>query len=134
MWAALSLSILIGTWQYDGFFYEGQRYPNPNPSLVLTFDFLGNGESHLQWHREGEPGFCERRALYRVENDLLFQKVFWINPKNAADCAKDPDMQPDDETETRFEIQNGELHFFFDLNGKEFIYILKRTLPPPLPI
>lgn len=122
---------IIGSWQYDGFFYEGTRYPNPNPDLILTFSFLGNGISHLYWHRLGEEGFCERRADYRVEDNLLFQSVTWINPKNHRDCAKDPDMQPGDETETRFRLSESELHFFFDLNGKEFIYILKRTLPPP---
>ncbi len=123
---------LVGTWQYDGFFYEGIRYPNPNPSLILTFSFLGNGISHLYWHRVGEEGFCERRADYWLEGHLLHQKVTWINPKNHRDCAKDPDMQPNHETETRFVIQGAELNFFFDLNGKEFLYILKRTLPPPV--
>ena len=55
----------------------------------------------------------------------LKQKVTWLNPANHVECSKDPDMRLGLETESRFLIQNEELHFFFDLNGKEFIYILR---------
>jgi hypothetical protein len=115
----------LGTWQYDGFFFQGQRYPNPNPALFLTFTFLG-GSSRLFWQRKGEPGFCERLAEYRIEKDTIYQKVIWVNPKNNADCTNDPDMRMGSETHVRFAIDDAYMHFYFDINGQEFIYLLKK--------
>ncbi len=117
---------LHNTWQYDGFFFDGHRYPNPNPTLTLRFTFQPDGISHLIWFRGDEPGLCERKAEYQIRGDALYQKVIWLNPANRTDCSRDPDMQPNKETESRFSIENDELHLFFDLNGKEFIYILRR--------
>ena len=117
---------LLYTFQYDGFFYDGHRYPNPNPNLILRFTFRTDGISHLKWFRTDEPGWCERKADYQGRKDTLYQKVIWLNPANRADCSRDPDMQLNKETESRFSVENDELHLFFDLNGKEFIYILRR--------
>ncbi len=125
MTALIVAALVAGSWQYDGFWFEGHRYPNPNPSLVLTFTFDEGGTSHLYWHRIGEPGFCERKAEYEIRGDLLYQKVTWLNPKNAMDCGRDPDMQLGKETLVKFTFNENELHFYFELNGKEFIYILK---------
>jgi hypothetical protein len=117
---------ITGIWQYDGFFFDGHRYPNPNPNLVLKFTFFPDLTSHLIWTRTGEPGFCERKAIYNVHDDFLYQKITWINPANNADCSKDTDMQMGRETDSRFAVEPDELHLFFELNGKEFIYILRR--------
>lgn len=118
-------SSVVGEWSYDGFFYDGHRYPNPNPDLSLTFTFRENGISRLYWERTDESGFCEREALYELRGEFLYQKVIWLNPKNLPSCSKDPDMHMGQETESRFEVNTEELRLFFDLNGKEFIYILK---------
>lgn len=115
-----------GVWQYDGFFYDGHRYPNPNLDLELTFTFDNSGQDRLYWKRKNEDGFCERLATYNVVGNRLFQKVTWVNPKNSADCAKDLDMRLGQETETEICITGLELNFHFDLNGKPFLYILKR--------
>lgn len=121
---------LLGTWQYDGFFYDNHRYPNPNPNLILRFTFEPNGVSRLKWYRKDENGFCERLADYKIhDGDFLNQKVTWINPGNAPDCGKDPDMQMGKESDNRFSIQDGELSLHFELNGKEFLYILRRCDP-----
>ncbi len=117
---------IVGSWIYDGFSFEGHRYPNPNPDLVLKFQFTPDQKARLNWHRLNESGFCEREAEYRVQDQILHQVVTWVNPENNSDCGRDPDMQLGRETQTRFAIEGCELHFYFDLNGREFIYILKR--------
>jgi len=129
--AALSDEIL-GNWQYDGFFYESHRYPNPNPDLVLIFTFEPNGTSRLVWHRKNEPGFCERLADYEVRGNHLYQKVVWLNPANDPNCSKDSDMRLNSETNTEISIIEQELWFHLDLNGKPFKYILKAK--PHIPV
>ena len=127
---APSGDLLLGSWLYDGFFYDGHRYPNPNPDLILRFTFRENGAAHLIWSRSGDPGFCERTSDYRTHDEnWLYQKVTWVNPANAPDCAKDPDMQPGKETDNPFSFEDNELRFHFELNGKPFLYILRRCDP-----
>ena len=116
---------ILGTWQYDGFFYENHRYPNPNPDLELFFTFYQDGKSRLFWQRKNETGFCERIAEFKISNNMLVQKVIWVNPKNNSECAMDVDMRLGQESETEICIQESELSFHFDLDGKPFLYILK---------
>ncbi len=122
---ALSPADILGTWQYDGFLYAGHRYPNPNPDLELFFTFDTDGKSRLFWQRKNENVFCERVAEYRVFENRLTQKVIWVNPANAPECARDVDMQPGRESEIEVRIQGVDLVFLFDLDGKPFLYILK---------
>ena len=117
---------LNGVWQYDGFFYEGHRYPNPNPNLELYFTF--NSVSHvdvLYYSRKNEVGFCERRAEFSVKGNSLHQQITWINPANNAECQQDVDMQIRRASETPFSFNVGELWFHLEVNGKPFTYILK---------
>lgn len=118
---------LIGQWRYDGFVYEGKRHPIPNPDLNLTFTFFPENRVRLFWNRNNEPGYCEREARYDLTDDKLYQKITWVNPNNAAECQKDPDMQMGTESVTPIrKVSPTELHLIFDLNGKEFDYILRR--------
>jgi hypothetical protein len=117
---------IVGLWQYTAYIYEGHRQPAPNPDLVLTFEFSIDGISKLKWARNNEPGFCERHAFYLIQNENLYQKNFWINPNNHASCSSDPDMQKDKESFTRFDLIGDEIQLHFDLNGKQFLYILSR--------
>jgi len=123
---SMVLAGILGRWQYDGFDYDGHRYPNPNPDLELIFNFTEDGNSRLHWKRAGESGFCERLATYRLEDDRLLQTVTWVHPDNAPECAQDSDMQLGKETSTVVSISQEEMSFHFDLDGKLFLYILKR--------
>ncbi len=119
-----------GLWQYDGFLFEGNRYPLPNPDLLLTFDFRADGISQLYWKRADEQGFCERLANYQLNDDLLTQETIWINPKNASACSQDPDMRPNLKTVVKISLaqvndQTEELSMHLTVNGKPFLYILK---------
>ncbi|MGE4131133.1 MAG: hypothetical protein AB7F86_05810 [Bdellovibrionales bacterium] len=119
------LAMLLGVWQYDGFFFDGHRYPNPNPEFELTFTFTET-ESRLKWHREDPTQFCERTASYTLENSVLTQTVTWLNPDNESSCSQDPDMQMGRTTSSPIRFAGEELQLVLSLDGKEFLYILKR--------
>jgi len=121
----LAVLTIVGTWQYAGFRYNGDLYPNPNPNLVLLFTFNADGTSHLIWSRKNEAGFCERRGEYRLDADVLWQKTTWLNPANDRSCASDPDMQPGRETRTPILLSAEELAFILYLDGREFHYLLR---------
>ena len=118
---------LIGTWKYDGFEYDGQTYPRPNPSLDLKFTFNEKGEAKLKWDYENEPGFCERLATYDItEAGLLHQKITWVNPDNFFYCSQDVDMELGRESLTPYSIHDQQLRLSFEINGKPFLYILNK--------
>lgn len=117
---------VLGAWRFDGFYYEGHYYPRPNPALLVDFEFHADGESKLSWRRENEDGFCERRANYSADGTLLTQHTTWVNPQNAPECGRDPDMQLDRESSTPYTADPKELRLFLTMNGQEFIYLLKR--------
>lgn len=121
---------LIGVWQYDGYIYQGQRYPSPNPDLYLTFTFRDDSRVRLFWNRRNESGFCEREAHYSLKQDQLFQRIDWVNPENLPECQNDPDMQLGRETTTKIRIASGELHFYLHIDDDDFIYVLKQGSKP----
>jgi hypothetical protein len=124
---AASAEDILGEWTYDGFLYEGTRYPKPNPDLTLTFTFYEDGTDRLYWHRAGETAFCERLAEYSADDSHLVQKVIWVNPANGHECSSDTDMRMGLETDTEFSFSGDELWLHLELNGKPFFYILKSS-------
>ena len=124
-------SELHGVWQYDGFFYEGHRYPNPNPNLILRMTFTKDGIEELFWTHTDQVGTCDRKATYALKDDTLIAQVFWVDSNNGSECSKDPDMQPNRWTENRILIQGQgeaeELHLILQLHNENFDYILKRV-------
>ncbi len=122
---AVDTPSIVGTWKYDGFFFENVRYPNPNPDLTLTFEFRPDGTDRLFWSRKNETGTCERLGTYEVVQNHLKQKVTWVNPKNDSSCG----LTMGEETDTEILFTKGELWFHFNLDGKPFEYIL---IPMPV--
>lgn len=124
-----ALANIIGTWQYAGFIYDGQEYPLPNPNLDLRFSFNENAVSHLKWLYKDQEGFCERVANYEIRsNEYIFQKIIWVNPQNHVSCSKDTDMQLGRESLTHFRTDEDRLMLDLELNGKPFVYILKKII------
>lgn len=121
-------SALIGEWKLNEMIYRGERIPLPNPELNLRFTFLSNGTERLYWDR-GTDEFCERWARYTVAGKTLQQEVFAVNPGNAAECKKDPDMQMGRVTHTPIELQGSELHLVFQMGDEELVYVF-RVLDP----
>ena len=128
--AALMSLCIIGTWQYAGFLYEGHDYPIPNENLVLQFRFQEDGVVNLKYYRKNEPGICERTAEYSVKDDVLYQKITWVNPENKPECGQDSDMQNGRESYTTFQCNGAKMAFKLDLNGKEFDYKMDRVISP----
>jgi hypothetical protein len=116
---------LIGEWKLQRMVHQGQPIPLPNPDLNLRFTFSTGGIERLYWDRGGSE-FCERFAHYQLENSFLQQEVYAINPANAAECAKDPDMQMGKKTKTKMKLSGKELYLYFQLGEEELIYVLGR--------
>ncbi len=117
---------LQGNWRYDGFFYQGHRYPNPNPDLKLTFTFNADNTARLYWKRDNENGFCERKGTWSLQGDVLIQTTTWLNPANDSSCGQDSDMQMGRMTQNQVTLTKDQLSLHMDLNGQEFLYILIR--------
>lgn len=120
---------LLGTWQFQLIRYRGKEMPRPNPHLILTLQFGADGVDVLRWSREGEPGFCERKARYVFADEKLTQEVFWINPDNAPECAKDPDMQLNVKSETPARLAAGRFETDFKLDDEPLIYLWSKIDP-----
>lgn len=125
---AISLQVhadkaITGLWQFDSYRYQNVVSPRPNPDLELYFEFTEDGFNTLSWSRKGDIGFCERRAIYTTSQDILKQKVVWVHPDNRSDCGQDPDMQIGRESETHFEIRNGNLETEVQMGDDKLTYI-----------
>lgn len=108
-----SSSLLFGKWKFIGYIYQGKFQDPPNPNLVLTFEFFENGTDLLHWHRINENGFCERRGAYTYDGKNLGDEVIWVNPRNAIECNRDPDMNLGKKEVTP--LRNEEDKLFMDL-------------------
>lgn len=118
---------LLGEWKYEELIYQGQRIQRPDPNLNLTWTFYRNGTERLYWDRSGKD-FCERFARYNYALGILNENTFAINPDNASECQKDPDMQADRQTQTQLDITNTELQLHVPLGDEEIIYVLKKVI------
>jgi len=118
--------ILLGEWKYEELIYRGNRIPRPDPNLNLTWTFYLNGTERLYWDR-GDMSFCERFARFKYGFEILSEKVFAVNPDNASDCQKDPDMQMGRQTHTNLEVRDSEMLLHVPLGDEEIIYVLKKV-------
>ena len=114
---------LIGLWMYSGLIFQGAPMPKPSPELVIYFQFENQYENTLYYFRQGERGFCERKASYSVEGNQLKQTITTVNPQNADVCSQDPDMQKDRSSSTEFEIKDGQLYLHLQLGEDKLIYV-----------
>ncbi|MFN7729742.1 MAG: hypothetical protein ACK5P7_11350 [Bdellovibrio sp.] len=127
MLSADTPAAIFGTWEFTSIRYQGQVRPRPNPDLVLRFEFFGDGTNRLHWTRIGERGFCERKARFTVQNGLLIQEVFWVNPNNGADCGRDPDMQMGSKSQTPLHLTQDTLETELNLGDETLTYIWTRV-------
>lgn len=112
-------------WKLSSMIYRGENIGLPNPELNLSFTFYQNGEGKLRWDRGNPMEFCERWASWEVQDGLLIEEVIKVHPDNAAECAKDPDMQLGRKTKTPIQFGPNEIQLFFPLGEEELIYVLK---------
>ena len=126
---AASNHLLWGKWKFIGYIYEGIFQQPPNPNLVLTFEFFEDGTDILKWYRLNEPGFCERRGRYTFDGQQLTDQILWVNPKNAFECMRDPDMTPGRTQVTALRREANELHMDLPLAEQTLTYVWGKEDP-----
>lgn len=123
------LNALIGVWLFTGLIFQGQDMPLPNPDLQIHYQFEEGGTNVLSYHRIGEQGFCERRAIYEFDGNTLIQQVTWLNPNNAPWCAQDPDMQIGYKSWSKAWLRDGKFHLAVMMGEDNLIYVWDRSEP-----
>lgn len=118
-------SELQGAWTFREIIYQGERRPAPNPELHMTFEFRSDGTDRLYWTRDRGHTFCERTGKYEFSAGILQDEVTWVNPANARDCGRDPDMQEGNLTRTPVRREGNELQFSLNLGDEPLIYVWK---------
>lgn len=114
-------TLLSGTWQYYAYRYRGAVLPSADPSLVMRFQFKSSGTDDLSWKNDSGI-FCERRATYSAINGEINEDVTWINPKNSAECASDPNMQIG-QSRFSYRVVHGQLEIDADLGDEIITYL-----------
>ncbi len=129
-WRALAAqeTHLEGEWKLEAMIYRGEEVPPLNPQLNLRWTFFANGTERLYWDRQGENGFCERFANYKILEGQIHETVFAVNPLNSFECGQDLDMQVGRQTVNTIEVQPQRILLHLQLGDEELIYILKEVL------
>ncbi len=117
---------LFGLWLFTSLIYRGETLPPPNPNLVIHYLFEDNGMNTLRYHREGDQGFCERRAAYEISGTEIVQQVLWVNPENALWCDQDMDMRLGHESRTQIWVSDEKLHLVVQMGDEDLIYVWER--------
>lgn len=119
---------LLGVWMFVGLLYQGQELPPPNPALHIVYSFNSESENILRYWREGEQGFCERRAQYSFGNEQLYQKVVEVHPDNAPWCSQDSDMRLGFESWTTLRHKDGRLYLKVLMGEEDLSFIWERKI------
>ncbi|MBV2167842.1 MAG: hypothetical protein KUL82_03960 [Bdellovibrio sp.] len=119
-------SAILGLWLFTSLIYQGESMPLPNPALKIQYQFEDTGLNTLRYHREGEQGFCERRAVYEFASGKLVQQVVWVNPQNAIWCDQDVDMRLGYQSWTEAWLKDGKLHLVIQMGEEDLIYVWEK--------
>lgn len=120
------MNSLIGIWLYSSLIYQGQPLARPNPELKMYYSFENESVNEIFYFRNGEKGFCKRRASYRVVDSQIEQTVTATDPGNADFCSQDTDMQPGNFSKTRFEISGNRLYLHLPLGDESLTYVWEK--------
>ncbi|MEY4616152.1 MAG: hypothetical protein RJB66_1112 [Pseudomonadota bacterium] len=119
-------ALLVGRWKYIGYVYDEVFHAPPNPNLILSFEFLSDGTDVLRWFRLNEHGFCERKGLYTFDGSSLTDEVTWVNPENAFECYRDPDMVVGKKKVTPMRRVLDRLYMELPLSDETLIYVWEK--------
>lgn len=121
---------IVASWLLDHLIYEEQDMQLPNPDLRLTFNFFENGTLRIHWNRGNVTEFCESFSNWKIENatekHMLTQNTFALNPKNSADCSRDPDMKLGPKPATEIRLENDQLFIVLMLADQNLIYVFNK--------
>lgn len=121
----ISTSIL-GLWIFSSLIYQGHPLPLPNPALKISYQFDDIGVNTLHYYREGEKGFCERRAIYEFAGGKLMQQVIWVHPQNTAGCEQDMDMKLGYRSWTPAWLEGVKLHLEVQMGEEHLVYVWEK--------
>ena len=114
---------LVGIWLFSSIVYQGHEIPPPNPALKISYEFSDTGVNTLRYYREGEEGFCERRAVYDFSSEVLTQEVVWVHPGNAPWCDQDVDMRLGTRTRSHAWLSQGRFFLEMSMGEEKIIYV-----------
>ena len=116
----------IGDWKWVLMHYQNHFLPPPNPNLILTYHFYPDGTDRLFWTYKNDLGvFCERKGNFTIDDGNIVDTIYWVNPDNAIECSRDPDMQLGKTTITPAKIIEGQLHLFLQFGNNHSLYLEK---------
>lgn len=124
--ASRNSSLSGQVWEYADYIYRQERRPRPNLALHVRFEFNTDSLMNLSWFRDNEDTYCHRTAEYTWIQNIIHQKIIWVDPRNSIECGLDPDMQLGRESDNVLEMVGNELFLHLELGGEDFIYVLKR--------
>ncbi len=117
---------------------DGQETAAPNPKLHLFFEFRADNVVRVFYNRTDERGFCERLGRYTFEDSILYQEIYWVNPKNNDSCSQDTDMQLGVSYTTFLRFRNKDLLMKISMPEGELYFVFEKQLssratssPPP---
>lgn len=118
---------ILGKWKFVAYIYQGVLNPPLNPKLDLFYQFTNDGQDELFYSRTDESGFCNRKGefslSYENNQQILTDRVVWVNEKNNDACSRDTDMQLDNLAIVPIQFIKGQLLIEVGLAGESFIYV-----------
>lgn len=118
---------IVGNWEYFMKVYQNVEMPkSPNDPNYLKFDFTLEGQSRLYWGNTELKTHCNRLGEYKLEGELLVDKVTWVDPENTFGCGNDPDMQLGKVTRTAVFQKNGFFYLVLNLGNEPLYYVWKK--------
>lgn len=121
-------SQLNGIWILNNVIQSGVERPPMNPDIKLTYTFNKDNTSRLYWFNKNNPDeFCERKGIYSYNNRYIHDETTWVNPENALDCQRDPDMQMGKYTQTLAPILKGRLMLHIPVSETVVIYVFDQV-------
>lgn len=119
---------LIGNWKFVRMILDGQETAAPNPKLHLYFEFRADNVVRVFYNRTDERGFCERLGRYTFEDPILYQEIYWVNPKNNDSCSQDTDMQLGVSYTTFLRFRNKDLLMKISMPEGELYFVFEKQL------
>lgn len=124
------MSSLIGLWFFVGMIYNGHWTDPLNPNLRIIYYFENQSENWLTYYREGEVGFCRRKAEYGVKGELLMQKIVQVDEKNNDSCSQDTDMRLGNTSQTPYVIEGDRLYLQVPFGEEKMQLVFVRQEDP----
>ena len=116
------MNSIIGIWLFTSLFYQNQVIPLPNPDLQLYMIFDSSATNEMYYYRNDEFGSCRRWAEYKIEDNVLIQKVTKVDPDNMPSCSMDVDMILGSESRVPIEWNETELKLHLTLSEEPIVY------------